>query len=616
MSCALRANSHAAFGGGFPLSEDRRRYPENADQYVRDRRKGGTAALLLCAACAAAALLVLFYFFGLRGLPRVDMSAQLDTEHLRTGSDGAEAGALRLYGDHLRCTATLHPLDRIDDAVLCFRAEGAPVTVRIGGQERAMQGGETQGDPLAGARIFVLPLLDEDWGKTLEIEIGPSGGAAAAALWDAAVLRRSDGRLYPLIGREAKFALLVFVFVLGLLLLAASFFFAELRRRSPTAQILAVFLLAGSLYVLGRSGLLGLFIREEGLAGPVGTAASFAAPAAFFGYLGTAGMAIKKLRKWIYLLLALAFAGGGVCVAALGIAGGAPLSSARLCLELLVIGSAAVAFFMELFGGPAPARNEDGPIKAAVLAGFWPLLLSFVQRHLWRFPQAERFGSYIPDIDYMAIALLLLSGLLFLHLAKRTEAASLGRARARIIEQLTYRDILTGIPNRHHCDRMLAGIAADGDGRKTPVDYTLFFIDVNSLRRTNEAIGYEGGDELLRLVAAAVADAMRGCGADESGGRVPLPGGALSGGCFFGRWGGDEFMACTLRSESDAFETTLASRIAAINIEKRISAEVSVSFGSCDLISGSYEGVRDAIETAERAMQERKRLYYSAHSTR
>ena len=55
------------------------------------------------------------------------------------------------------------------------------------------------------------------------------------------------------------------------------------------------------------------------------------------------------------------------------------------------------------------------------------------------------------------------------------------------------------------------------------------------------------------------------------------------------------------------------SRIAAINIEKRIPVDVSLSVGSCDLTSGSYDRVLEALVKADRAMYERKRQYHASH---
>ena len=145
---------------------------------------------------------------------------------------------------------------------------------------------------------------------------------------------------------------------------------------------------------------------------------------------------------------------------------------------------------------------------------------------------------------------------------------------AELMKKLAYTDILSGIPNRHFCDRKIAEIAAAPAYQTAAFEYTIFMMDIDSLGEINEAEGFAAGDEAIRCIAEAISDAMRGCGADLfADGRPLFPEekGEL-GDCFFGRWGGDEFVACTLRSQADAFLTTLTSRIAAINIEKRIVA--------------------------------------------
>ena len=41
--------------------------------------------------------------------------------------------------------------------------------------------------------------------------------------------------------------------------------------------------------------------------------------------------------------------------------------------------------------------------------------------------------------------------------------------------------------------------------------------------------------------------------------------------------------------------------------------DVSLSVGSCDLTSGSYDRVLEALVKADRAMYERKRQYHASH---
>src|SRR5581483_7939723 len=85
---------------------------------------------------------------------------------------------------------------------------------------------------------------------------------------------------------------------------------------------------------------------------------------------------------------------------------------------------------------------------------------------------------------------------------------------------LSETDSLTGLPNRRALERHL-----DEEYRRslrygTPVSFLM--LDVDGLKRVNDSAGHHAGDLLIRSVANAIRDALRGSD-------------------FAARWGGDEF---------------------------------------------------------------------------
>lgn len=586
--------------------------------YAGRKKRTGIMAAGLGAAIAAAVILAFFYFFGLKNIPAVNMDGQITYEVIRgEGHPEERAGAPLLAGDRLIGRAVLHTLDKIEDAALGFFAGNSAVTVRIGGDVRFFSGGDSKEESRpAGDPFILVPISGDDWGRELEIDCLVTDGWMDAKLHGVRILPMAESALYPLIGKETKLVLFSAVFLTGLVLLALSFFSRRARSRFPDGLFLSLFLLFGSTFVLERSGFLH-FLTVNGetlLRGALYSA--FLAPAACFAYLSAAGMPEKKVRKRVYFIFSIAFLSALGAALVLKFSQGVQAAATLPYLRLMTAAASAYALLAELFGGPAEARNEDRQIKVGVTAAAVLLILDLITGNLYRFGAADILTSFIPDIDLIACAILVLAVFLLLHFYTKVEAAAVREDHAALISGLAYTDILTGIPNRHHCDRMLERIAGSMVPRTPPVDYTFFFMDVNSLHQINESIGYESGDELLRCVAEAVSDAMRGSGAAWTSGMLSglMAGNPETGDCFFGRWGGGEFAACTFRSQSDAFETIFASRIAAINIEKRVPCDVSVSYGSCDLTSGSYERVREAIFTAEKAMRERKKQYHASHS--
>ncbi|HEY5307800.1 MAG TPA: GGDEF domain-containing response regulator, partial [Casimicrobiaceae bacterium] len=81
----------------------------------------------------------------------------------------------------------------------------------------------------------------------------------------------------------------------------------------------------------------------------------------------------------------------------------------------------------------------------------------------------------------------------------------------RTLVHLTYHDALTGLPNRAMLERMIDHHVATKSGGR--VRSALVFLDLDRFLRVNEALGYAGGDEILKLVAARLAQTVGDGGA-------------------------------------------------------------------------------------------------------
>jgi diguanylate cyclase (GGDEF)-like protein len=74
--------------------------------------------------------------------------------------------------------------------------------------------------------------------------------------------------------------------------------------------------------------------------------------------------------------------------------------------------------------------------------------------------------------------------------------------RVRERERLAHTDSLTGLPNRASFDVTLSGLACD-----QPPSWSLLVVDLDNLKVVNDTFGHRAGDQLLRIVAARLADA-------------------------------------------------------------------------------------------------------------
>lgn len=97
------------------------------------------------------------------------------------------------------------------------------------------------------------------------------------------------------------------------------------------------------------------------------------------------------------------------------------------------------------------------------------------------------------------------------------------KAGERHARHLALHDGLTQLPNRRHFHQRLGSLLHSEGG---PQALTVLYLDLDGFKAINDAHGHETGDELLRIVAARLARAVRA-------------------GDLVGRVGGDEF-ACLL----------------------------------------------------------------------
>ena len=89
----------------------------------------------------------------------------------------------------------------------------------------------------------------------------------------------------------------------------------------------------------------------------------------------------------------------------------------------------------------------------------------------------------------------------------RTRQAASQVERSEWFERLAHLDPLTGLANRRTLDRMLELEIARASRQGSDVSVAVF--DVDAFRETNEAGGATAGDDVLRAVAAVLAESVR-----------------------------------------------------------------------------------------------------------
>ncbi len=171
-----------------------------------------------------------------------------------------------------------------------------------------------------------------------------------------------------------------------------------------------------------------------------------------------------------------------------------------------------------------------------------------------------------------------------LNKAVDSRARRLEAEQAAAYRQLAYTDALTGCPNRRFVDEFIIAAVEDSVRHQTPL--AVGYLDIDNFKLLNDFVGHEQGDHVLKRVVAALSA------------HITEP-------AFFGRFGGDEFVAVfpnateiQAREALDQVRATVA-RIEVVN-GAQVTVPTRVSLGIAAY--RGYETPRDLIAEAEERM--------------
>ena len=149
-----------------------------------------------------------------------------------------------------------------------------------------------------------------------------------------------------------------------------------------------------------------------------------------------------------------------------------------------------------------------------------------------------------------------------------------------ILRSAATTDTLTNLPNRYAFEQYLAEFEQEG------FSLAIIYFDVNRLKKTNDSLGYQAGDQLLKDTA----ECIRYCFGSAQDSR-----------CF--RLGGDEF-AAVIRNISPE---QVSQMIESFEQDQK-DRGISISWGYDYTEEMSQTTIKNMIENADRNMYERKKL--------
>jgi diguanylate cyclase (GGDEF)-like protein len=237
-----------------------------------------------------------------------------------------------------------------------------------------------------------------------------------------------------------------------------------------------------------------------------------------------------------------------------------------------------------------PHLDESGPREIALAAGAFNEMTSTL-----RAVQAQAMALSGGDLDAPVLRTpipgrtgeALQSALNKLHISLRANETQ----REELFERAT-RDSLTGLLNRGAALEALNIDLAAVRRSQGDLVLTVLFIDLDKLKKINDSLGHEGGDDAIRSMANALRATTRASDVVS-------------------RYGGDEFVVGWLGKEDSGATALLAKRISELVANSVVHSNgQSITLG-CSIgvaVSGPFDStVLTVIERADHALYEAKR---------
>jgi len=153
--------------------------------------------------------------------------------------------------------------------------------------------------------------------------------------------------------------------------------------------------------------------------------------------------------------------------------------------------------------------------------------------------------------------------------------------RQRDIEYLSFHDHLTGLYNRRFFEEELKRLDTK---RNLPI--AILMADVDNLKKMNDTLGHEAGDQLIQKVADVLSDELRG---DD----------------IISRIGGDEFVVLLPKTDAYTAETLTIRLNEVFKRSSVLGIPISVSIGF-DIKTTAHQTLRNVMKNAENMMYKNK----------
>ncbi|MBQ3794277.1 MAG: GGDEF domain-containing protein [Lachnospiraceae bacterium] len=483
-----------------------------------------------------------------------------------------------LPGDCIAIDVDIKQFKTEEAKSLCFFMYNSTIDVMTHGQVIYSFGHDLMQDkrPI-GDVLCMVPLPAIAYEDGLQIVLHPQNGFNVGFLHKVLLMPAEEARLYPLIGQEFSYFVIVGIFAFSLLLGIILLFLkiAGIVEKSGVQLMLFTFFL--TTWYLGYQHMFYCISNRILFCADVEYVAMYLTPIPLCHYLEG-----RKKKSKIFFGSLAHFYATLFCVATVlnyahtGIYYSVLLPVMHVSMLVTMAGMVVCAVLNRKSEYTQERIASYGTIAFVIC-----VILELIRIYLEKFFQID-----VPQLKtlFTSGAIIICAITLFVGYGVYMVQNYRDRQEKTKYKQIAFRDFLSGIPNRNAC---LEGLQ-DFKDRGVKL-YTLFFLDANYLKMVNDQYGHDMGDQLLIMSARALA-------------------GSADGASFYGRWGGDEFLVGFEDVKAaENFEDKFRAELKRINDNSPLPFEVSVAVGRVDSDLFHTLDPLEAVQVADKNMYENKR---------
>lgn len=257
------------------------------------------------------------------------------------------------------------------------------------------------------------------------------------------------------------------------------------------------------------------------------------------------------------------------------------LSDALPGLQVILAGQLIILVWLAVTGARRNKNGFEASLLVGITTGMGFAVIEVVAIRIRNWEHFPRALLGVTSFNFASVGLAILILTLIIGVVEKLYHDLRTRTEQEELEKLAYIDQLTGIPNRISCTNKMRDLTTDQW-------YAVAFFDVDGLKAANDNYGHDVGDALIK----------------EAAGLISIAFGNRKG--FYGRWGGDEFVAVFLdKSSYSRFDLVFGRYMDYVTKKNRLPVPFSISVGYMEHTQGSRTGVNDIVNQAD------ERMYYN-----